>query len=373
MTDANLKQVFPPRVPSTPPSDTFVSYAQNGEDVMLYRALGGVERGCYVDVGAGEPEADSVTCAFYQRGWRGINLEPAPGSFERLAAARPCDTNLNIAAGDSNGMTSFFLVDGGNGLSTAAPAQIEILRQQGWQITEIHVPVRTLTSIFEEHVGCTVHFLKIDVEGSERAVLTGMDLHRFRPWIVLIEATSPNSKTPTHRDWEDMLLDADYHFVWFDGLNRFYLSAEKAQLASAFQVQPNVFDGFVRHTEAEAHAQLALAQNCLSDAAARERRTKATLEEAQSELAAQRGRLEELNLGVLHLQEERDAWMQELFEADRFAAYLTQVRQTLLDDMKRLEVKLKRQPSYILMKYGKAIWKASRRQVRAVATLLGRP
>ena len=45
----------------------FRSYAQNFEDLMLYRALG-VERGFYIDIGAQHPEVDSVSKAFFDRG-----------------------------------------------------------------------------------------------------------------------------------------------------------------------------------------------------------------------------------------------------------------------------------------------------------------
>jgi hypothetical protein len=46
---------------------SFISYAQNLEDVMLYRALKHVECGFYIDVGAQHPVIDSVTKAFYDR------------------------------------------------------------------------------------------------------------------------------------------------------------------------------------------------------------------------------------------------------------------------------------------------------------------
>ena len=43
---------------------TFISYAQNFEDVMLRRVLKHVENGFYIDVGAQDPSADSVTKLF---------------------------------------------------------------------------------------------------------------------------------------------------------------------------------------------------------------------------------------------------------------------------------------------------------------------
>ena len=61
---------------------SFVSYAQNYEDLMLWRALRHVEQGFYVDCGAYDPEEHSVTKAFYERGWSGINIEPVPSLIE---------------------------------------------------------------------------------------------------------------------------------------------------------------------------------------------------------------------------------------------------------------------------------------------------
>ena len=72
---------------------TFVSYAQNFEDVMLWRALKHVEFGFYVDVGANDPEVDSVTKLFYDNGWRGVNVEPVTQWYEKLHRERSRDVN----------------------------------------------------------------------------------------------------------------------------------------------------------------------------------------------------------------------------------------------------------------------------------------
>src|SRR5688572_4513997 len=50
------------------------SFAQNGEDVRLWRIFANQGPGFYVDVGAGDPTADSVTRLFYDSGWTGINI-----------------------------------------------------------------------------------------------------------------------------------------------------------------------------------------------------------------------------------------------------------------------------------------------------------
>ena len=57
---------------------TFISFAQNFEDVMLWRALKHVDGGFYIDVGAAWSDVHSVTKAFYDKDWHGINIEPNP-------------------------------------------------------------------------------------------------------------------------------------------------------------------------------------------------------------------------------------------------------------------------------------------------------
>src|SRR5213592_2165760 len=94
-----------------------VSYAQNGEDVLLDRALRTQPPGFYIDVGANDPVIDSVTKMFYDRGWRGINVEPG-AIFARLAAARPRDVNIQMALSDRAGTREFYEFPDAGGLST---------------------------------------------------------------------------------------------------------------------------------------------------------------------------------------------------------------------------------------------------------------
>jgi FkbM family methyltransferase len=239
---------------------SFVSYAQNAEDVMLWRALGHVRDGFYIDVGAQEPELDSVTLAFYERGWRGVNIEPVPAFAAALRAARPRDVTLDIAISDAPGRRDFFLI-GGTGLSTLESDVAALQGGRGWKVERTEVEVSTLAAICHRYAPADIHFLKIDVEGGELAVLRGADLEAFRPWIVLVEATRPNSQEENWQEWEPLLLAARYRFVWFDGLNRFYLAAERhAELAPHFRAPPNVYDHYVRNDpEARQRQRAALA------------------------------------------------------------------------------------------------------------------
>lgn len=225
---------------------TFVSYAQNFEDVMLWRALQHVQDGFYIDVGAAWPDEDSVTKAFYMHGWCGINVEPNPDLCASLCMSRPRDINLQLAIGEHEGVRSFAIIEG-TGLSTLDPAIAEAHAREGYAGTTRPVETRPLDSVWAEHVpvGKAVHFLKVDVEGHEKAVLLSNDWGRFRPWVVVVEATRPMSQEQSYEDWEPILCAANYVMVYFDGLNRFYVAKEHSELVPAFQIPPNVFDGFV--------------------------------------------------------------------------------------------------------------------------------
>ena len=110
---------------------TFISYAQNYEDVMLWRALQDVPQGFYIDVGAQDPDVDSVTRVFYERGWSGINIEPVARYHELLCRARPRDINLRVAVGAEETEREFFEIPD-TGLSTLDPQIAARHLDGGW-------------------------------------------------------------------------------------------------------------------------------------------------------------------------------------------------------------------------------------------------
>lgn len=230
---------------------SFISYAQNYEDVILLRALRNVENGFYIDVGAQHPRNDSVTKAFYDRGWHGINIEPVAGWHRLLVEHRPRDINLCLAAGAAEGTVELFEVEG-SGLSTTSAAYARRHGELGFHVhAPRQVPLRRLDAICAEHRVAQVHFLKVDAEGAEAEVLRGIDLQAVRPWVVLVEAREPNSQVSNYGDWEPLLTGNGYRFVYDDGLNRFYLADEHAGLAPALALPPNILDGFVRREQVD--------------------------------------------------------------------------------------------------------------------------
>lgn len=223
-----------------------ISYAQNYEDVLLWRVLKDVNDGFYIDVGANDPVELSVTKWFYDQGWHGINMEPLDVYFQRLCNARPRDINLRQVAGAKREKLTFYDVAGG-GLSTTSREIAEGYRERGIPVDGKEVEVVPLRDICEEYAhDREIHFLKVDTEGNEFDVLRGMDFQKFRPWILVVEATLPCS-TVLSVDFDEMIRGQSYEFSFFDGLNYYYVAKEKAEaFGSKLSIPANVFDDFVQ-------------------------------------------------------------------------------------------------------------------------------
>lgn len=238
----------------------FVSYAQNFEDIILNRALSDVSTGFYLDVGAADPVEGSVTKAFYQKGWRGINIEPLDNYYKLIVKDRPEDINLNIAITDYNGTLDLFAIkernSASNGLSTTNEKYAEHYRSVGFESEKITVSCHSLDVVLEKHKSKEIHFIKIDVEGCEKKVIEGLFLTKSRPWIMVIEATKPNTNIDVSFEWEHIILKNDYSFVYFDGLNKFYLAKEHSDLKHHFQSPVSCLDNFIVYPHLIAEQQL---------------------------------------------------------------------------------------------------------------------
>ncbi len=234
----------------------FVSYAQNAEDVVLWRALHSLTPGRYVEVGANDPTTHSISRAFYDRGWSGIAIEPVPVLAEAFRADRPRDLVVEaaITSEDVSDVVLHLIPD--TGLSTLRDDIGSEHGRSGWDVTDVRVPARRLDAVLSEHLAPDdeVHFMVIDTEGAERQVLESVDLSVWRPWVVVIEATAPMSDRRTHEDWEDLVLSAGYEFVLFDGLSRWYLAKEHEDLRLALDHPACALDLWVNRRTFEAEA-----------------------------------------------------------------------------------------------------------------------
>ncbi len=216
-----------------------LSYAQRFEDFHLWRCLGETSNGFYIDIGAGHPVYDNVSFAFYLAGWRGVCVEPNPALAALNRAVRRRDVLYQGLAGAAAGEATLYLQREFHGLSTTVAEHAQAAEKEvGRQAEAVALPVTTLAALSEQHAPPSYEFLKIDVEGAEADVLRGADFTRARPKVIMVEAIKPFSLAPAWDEWEPMLAQAGYAYVWDDELNRYYVAEEARAFAEKLAAGP---------------------------------------------------------------------------------------------------------------------------------------
>jgi FkbM family methyltransferase len=170
------------------------SFAQCGEDLIvdyIFRTIG-ITMPSYIDIGAHHPFYLNNTALFYQRGSRGINIEPDPDLYKTIAHHRSGDTNLNIGIGAREATLQFYKMDVST-LNTFSKEEAEKMSHaEGHKILEeIPVPVLPVDTIINQY--CKGHFpefLSLDVEGYEMEILQSIRFGSSDPIVICMETIS---------------------------------------------------------------------------------------------------------------------------------------------------------------------------------------
>ena len=170
--------------------------------------------GFYVDVGAFHPVKFSNTYLFYKKGWRGINIDAAPGVMTEFNKLRSEDTNIAMGVSDEEGLLTFYLVDRGSSVNTFNYENLKMLGLSEKIREKIKVPVKRLENILNESFRGSpeeIDFLSIDVEGYEVNIIKSNNWTKYRPKVILIESfETMNHSTNFDRQFIDYLKPYGY-------------------------------------------------------------------------------------------------------------------------------------------------------------------
>ena len=166
------------------------SYSSFGEDRLILKYLAKHPTGFYVDVGAHAPIDYSNTFALYQRGWRGIAIDPDPDAVAAFGRTRPEDIALQLAIGSKPGKVTLHLFND-RSMNTVDDTLFEETKKNPRKrhLGDIVVERKTLAAVLGEHVpaGRVVDFMNVDCEGADLDVLRSNDWARFHPRLLAVE------------------------------------------------------------------------------------------------------------------------------------------------------------------------------------------
>ncbi|QNM88290.1 FkbM family methyltransferase [Aliarcobacter cryaerophilus] len=197
---------------------SLVSYAQEGEDILLkrifeYRNIN--NGGFYVDVGAHHPQRFSNTYFFYKRGWKGINIDATPFSMKLFNELRESDINLEFAVSDKQETLTYYMFNEPalNSFDKELSLKRNLLEHYSILGTK-NINTITLENILDKYLpkNQDIDFLSIDVEGFDFQVLKSNNWEKYKPKVVLIEILA--------KDIENMLNSEVY--IYMKKLNYIY-------------------------------------------------------------------------------------------------------------------------------------------------------
>jgi FkbM family methyltransferase len=200
------------------------SFAQEGEDMILRRLFSEKQTGFYIDIGAHHPSCFSNTRYFYNLGWRGINIEPNPGSKEIFDKERSEDINLEFLISEKTGQVNFHMFNPSL-MNTMSDEQLAENKKFDWCIFLKTIPIKSmpLSYVISKYLDVNQHidFISIDVEGAELSVLKSHNWN-FKPSVIVIEVIDTAIMDIYNTEVYKFLFEKQYTFFAKTGNSIFF-------------------------------------------------------------------------------------------------------------------------------------------------------
>jgi FkbM family methyltransferase len=214
------------------------SFSQAGEDLVMHFLFQQLQvlRPSYLDIGANLPVAGSNTYFFYNKGAKGVCIEPDPELYGLIREQRPRDVVLNAGIGLGAGRTGDLHVfphpyTGWNTFSGEEARRR--VAESGIRIKEVkQLSLLDINEVIRDHFDPWPNFISIDVEGMDLAILQTLDFSRYRPEVICAETVAFGALNPGKKMTEIAgLLGGKGYFAYADTYINTIFCREDAFLA----------------------------------------------------------------------------------------------------------------------------------------------
>jgi FkbM family methyltransferase len=156
------------------------------------------EFGFYIEVGGNDGifQSNTAHLEFYKN-WSGILIEALPHKFELMKKNRPNSICYNCCLSNTENEEIIFydvnLMSFVKNSRKSEKADIEWINEgekcQNLNKKNLNLLTKKLETILIENKVKKIDFFSLDVEGHELEILMGMNIEKFRPKYILVEAT----------------------------------------------------------------------------------------------------------------------------------------------------------------------------------------
>jgi FkbM family methyltransferase len=170
------------------------SFSQSGEDqvirYLMYNILQ-IAKPTYLDIGTNHPYKCNNTFYFYNRGSRGVCIEPDQQFAPLIKKYRSGDVFLQagVSAGTASEAIMYTFPGEHSGWNTfSAEEAIYRHNTSGVPFTKTHnVEQVNINEVIEKYFNPHPNIISLDVEGLDLDILKSLDFTRFQPEVICVE------------------------------------------------------------------------------------------------------------------------------------------------------------------------------------------
>ena len=203
-------------------------------DIVEFFDRKNIKNGNYLDIGCFDPFKYSNTCLLYQNGWTGINIDLNQTSIDIFNLIRKKDINICSCISDKKKQVEIYFDSPFSSINSSNKKFFEnFVKNDPFKnafknYTKIYTKTKTINEILEKdknNIITKIHYLNIDVEGSDYEVLKSINLKKFDIDLISIELhTLENKKSENFENINNYLDDFNYKFYKKIGLTSLYHS-----------------------------------------------------------------------------------------------------------------------------------------------------
>lgn len=194
--------------------------SEYGIELFLYDLVNDINKGYYVEVGAGNGVVDSTTYLLESIGWKGVLIEPHPELAEECRVNRPNSKILQTAviSEEKEKQKEFSCIYGqyqNKRMSFLMSDELHYINclRSGNAISYIETSNQYLQDIIESQ-NEVIEMLSIDTNGNELAILKSIKLNIYKPKLIVLAGNIPETS------FDDYLKKQGYSLKTI--INRFY-------------------------------------------------------------------------------------------------------------------------------------------------------